>query len=819
MGSILQDLRHAVRSLLRRPVFAWTTVLILALGVGAATSGFTLLNWVLLRPLPGINDPATLGLVWFAGRTPQGYYSPGQVTTAQRDAMVRTSPAVAGLAGHEGTQELNVSLGNDQPLRRSADFVAPEFLPTLGARTELGRDLAPDDDSPGAPRNVVVISDDLWRGIFGGRPDAIGGTIRLNAVPFTVIGVMVPGFHGIERLDKIDLWLPGGAYWDVKHFRASTRPAELHYYEFALRLRPGATFPEAARQLAASAHLLALSDTANFDSAFTATVFPGLGLPAMGRDFLGHQLTLVMGVSVLMLLVVCANVANLLLLHRARNRGEVVVRMVLGASRTRVIRHFLFESVMLGVAGAAAGILLALWLLQTLHDLPVMGRLSLQGIAPDWRVLAIAGVIGIGTALLAGVVPALIGSRSDFNAELKSTGPTATRNAPVLRSGLAAAQVAVALTLVAGAYLFARTLQRFDAVPLGFDPAGVTVFADDPEQQGYTPERAEAYRRQLAERVAGIPGVDKVAFVSIPPFTGISMGAALRRPGAPTDARPLLAVADQVSHGYFSAMGIPMVRGSDFDASDDWRPLAPSETGKVIVSTSLARQLFGTNVAIGRLVSIYGRTDQVVGEVGDIHWNGRGGEGEPMLYQPLGGRTPYAPMLVVKAHAPTGAVEHAVAREATTLDATLPIVSRGPLNTKIADSLADQTLLFRLLGILSALTLVLAAVGIYSLVAYGVATRTREFGIRMALGAGARQIIGAAAGGAIGVIGVGVAGGIAATLYLTRFIAASLYGVGPLDPIAIGGAAAVLASAAILATWLPARRATRIDPMVALRAE
>lgn len=819
MDTVLQDLHHAVRALLRRPGFAWTTVLILALGVGAATSGFTLLNWILLRPLPGISDPATLGLVWFAARTPDGYYRPGNVTAMQRDGVLRTSPAVAGLAGHEGSDDLNVSIGNDPPARRSADFVSPGFLPTLGARTALGRGFAPDDDRPGAPQAVVVISDDLWRGMFGRRTDAIGSTIRLNAVPFTVIGVMAPGFHGVERLTKVDLWMPGGTYWDVKHFRSSTRPAELSYYEFAIRLRPGATFPEAERQLAASAHLLAVGDTANFDSTFTATVFPGLGLPAMGRDFLGHQLTLVMGVSILMLLVVCANVANLLLLHRARNRGEVVVRMVLGASRGRVIRHFLLESVMLGVAGAAAGILLALWLVQTLHDLPVMGQLSLEGIAPDWRVLAVAGVIGVGTALLAGVVPALVGSRSDFNSELRSTGPTATRSAPVLRSGLAAAQVAVALTLVAGAYLFARTLQHFAAVPLGFDPIGVTVFEDHPEQQGYTPERAQMYRRQLAERVAGIPGVERVAFVSVPPFTGISVGAVIRLPGAAPEAPPTLAVADQVSSGYFSAMGIPLIRGSGFDAADEWRTRAPGEPGKVILSVALAKKLFGTEAAIGRSISVYHRTDQVVGEVQDIHWNSRGGEIEPMLYEPFDEATPYAPMLVVKAHASTGAVERAVAHEAAALDATLPILSRGPLSTKISDSLADRTLLFRLLGILSLLTLALAAVGVYSLVAYGAATRTREFGIRMALGAGARQIVRAAAGAAVGIISAGVLGGVVATLYLTRFIAASLYGVSPLDPVAIIGAAVVLASAALLATWLPARRATRIDPMVALRAE
>lgn len=818
MDTLLQDLRHAWRSLVRAPGFSTTVVIVLALGIGAATAGFTLLDWITLRPLAGVSDPGTLGLTWFAVAYPGGQFGPNGLTRLQLGTVLRTAPAVAAMAGHEGSEPLSASIGAEPPRRVRGDFVANDFLPTLGVQIQLGRDLTPDDDPPGHGRAVAVISDALWHGMFGARPEVIGSTLRLNGVPFTIIGVTAKGFSGIERLDQTDTWIPGGTYWDVKHFGESTRPTDLSYYEYVLRLRHGATFAEAERQLSMSVHRLAVDDTNDFNPSVKASVYPGLGLPAMGRDFLGHQLTLVMVIAGLMLLVACANVANLFLLHRARRRGDAVVRLVLGASRQRLVRHFLLESAILGVAGAGAGILLALWLLALLHGLPVMGRLSLDGMSTDWRVLAFAAGIGIVTAMLAGVIPAFIGSGVDFSAELKTAGPTTTRRAPLLRGGLAAVQVAVSLTLVAGAYLFARTLRNFNDVPLGFDPSGVTLFADEPELLGYTPARAETYRRLLLERVAALPGVTRVALVSIPPFLGVSFGTALRLPNAQADAKPILATADGVTANYFQTMGIPFIGGSGFTAEDDWRDPGTGP-GKVIVSVALARELFGTAPAIGRTLRTRGQTLEIVGEVGDIHWGSRGGEVEPMLYQPLSAESPYHPMLVVKSAASAGIINAEVTRVAADLDPTLPIDSWGPLDAKVAASLANQTLLFRLLGIFSVATLALAAVGIYSLVGYGVTTRTREFGIRMALGAGAREIVRAATGGAFGIIIAGVAAGVLATAYLTRFVAALLYGVTPLDPIAIGGAATVLAAAALLASWFPARRATQIDPMVALRAE
>ncbi|MGB7211197.1 MAG: ADOP family duplicated permease [Gemmatimonadales bacterium] len=818
MDILLQDLRHAWRSLTRAPGFTVTVIIVLALGIGAATAGFTLLNWIVLRPLPGVSDPGTLGLTWFAVEYPGGGAGPNDLTRLQLGTVLRTAPAVATLAGHIGVEHLSASIGSEPPRRVSGDFVAPGYLANLGVRMQLGRDLAPDDDPPGHGRAVAVISDGLWHGMFGARPDAIGSTLRLNGVPFTIIGVTARGFRGIQRLDQTDAWLPGGTFWDVMHYRESARPTDLGYYEYVLRLRNGATFADAERQLSTSVHLLAVDDTNDFNPLVKAIVHPGLGLPAMGRDFLGHQLTLVMVIAALMLLVACANVANLFLLHRARRRGDAVVRLVLGASRHRLVRHFLIESAMLGVAGAAAGVLLALWLLALLRGLPVMGRLSLDGMSTDLRVLAFAAATGIATAVLAGVIPAFIGSRIDFGAELKTAGPTTTRRAPLLRGGLAAVQVAVSLTLVAGAYLFARTLRNFNDVPLGFDPSGVTLFTDEPELLGYSPERAETYRRLLIERVGALPGVTRVALVSIPPFLGSSFSTALRLPGAAADAKPILATADGVTADYFQTMGIPFIGGNRFTAEDDWNDLATGP-GKVIVSSALAKELFGTHPAVGRIVITRGRTLEIVGEVGDIHWGSRGGEVEPMLYQPLSAESPYHPMLVVKSHASAGIINAEVTRVAGDLDPTLPIDSWGTLDVKVAASLASQTLLFRLLGIFSVATLALAAIGVYSLVSYGVATRTREFGIRMALGAGAREIVRTATGGAFGIIIAGVAGGVLATVYLTRFVSALLYGVTPLDPTAIGGAAAVLAVAAFAASWLPARRATRIDPMVALRAE
>ena len=817
MEALLQDMAQAFRSLRRSPRFAWTAVLTLSLGIGAATAGFAILNWTVLRPVAGVRQPSRVGLVWFAARSSEGI-NPEGLDRVQWDSVRRASPAVEQLEGHEGQDRVYVSVGAGSPEAYNADFVSSGFLPALGTRVALGRQIAPDDVARGVVRPIAVVSDVLWHTVLGSRPDVIGSVIRVNGVAITVIGVAEAGFRGIERGTPADLWMPGGAYWDVRHFRPSTRPAELNYYEGVVRLANGATFTEAERQLTAAVSRIARSDTAHFRAGTAASVYPGLGLPALGRQGVDHQAWMILGIAALMVVVACANLANLFLLHRARRRADAVVRMVLGAGRQRLVRQFLVEGAAVGAAGGGVGAILALWLLTVFRGLPLINRMSIDGVGLDWRVLSFSFAAGVVTAVLAGAVPAAVGSRGDFGTELRRAGPTMTRHGTSILTGLAITQVAIAIALIAGAGLFARTLWNFNAVPLGFDPSGITLFDESPGSQGYTPERALTYRRELMQRVTDIPGVRQAAYVSLPPFLGISMGAGVSIPGAPAQERPSPVTDDEVSSSYFRTMGIPLLRGAGFEADDDERP-DTAGPGKVIVSRALAQRFFGSSDPVGRSVTVDRRPLQVVGEVGDIHWESRGGGVEPMIYQPLGTGGPYEPTLLVKADLPPGQVEREVARIAAELDASLPIADRGTLESKVEATFSDRTILFRLLGLLSLVTMALATVGIYSLIAYGVVARTREFGIRIALGASGRRITGTAGRSAAVIIGVGLACGLLVTIGLSRLIAAQLYGVSRLDPVALGGAAMVIAGAAFLASWIPARRATRVDPMVALRAE
>jgi putative ABC transport system permease protein len=824
MDALLHDLRYALRTLGRSPGFTLTAVLTLGLGIGAASAGFSLLNWVLLRPVPGVREPSRTGFVAFLVPSGQGYM-PSSVTATQRDLILRASPAVSGLAGREGPIETNAASRSGDAQRVSVEFVTSDYFTTLTVVPGLGRAFLPEDDAPPMGNRVAVISDRLWHQWLASRAQAVGQSVRVNGVPVTVIGIAPPGFRGPDLFHPADIWMPGATYWDIQHFSAARRPFQLPYYRYVLRLRPGASFDQATAQLQSGIHALALADTAEFSPQSTASVLPGLGLEAFygAKQIIDHQLALIIGIAGLVLLVTCANVANLLLFRRAQRRSDVVVRLVLGASRGRLVRYALTESAVIGVSSGVLGVVIALCVNKLFASFRLLRFISMDGLRLDWRVIGFAAAAGVLASVLAGLLPAILGSRADLGRDLKASGPTLAGGAPLLRTGLAVLQVAVSLTLVAGAYLFARTLQHYASVPLGFDPTGVTVFQVEPKEQGYTAQQEQAYFRSLRERIAALPGVQEVAFVSLTPFMGIFNIDQVRRTDAPSDTRPIGAASQQVSGDYFSALRIPLLRGSTFGPGDLW-PDSARAIGKVILSAALARKLYGTTDPVGQIVILPGyrqeRSAEVVAVVGDVHWNERGGDVDPILYAPVGqGAIPYGPMLAVRGRVTPAALESEVQEIGRSLDPAMPTQSRGPLTATVATAVSSETLLFKLVGLLSALALLLSAVGVYSLIAYGVTTRLREFGIRMALGAQARDILRAAARPALAIIALGIVFGIAGTMYLTRFIKASLYGVSPLDPVAFVTAAVLLGVAVLLASWIPARRAAKVDPMVALRYE
>ena len=824
MDALLQDLRYALRTFTRSPGFTITAVVTLALGIGSATAGFSLLNWLLLRPVEGVRDPSHAGFLWLAEHE-SGGYRPNSLTPSQRDLVLRRSPAVSGLAGRDGPMFVNAAPEHGVPKRASIEFVTSNYFSVVGAGMQLGRPFVADDDAAPVGRRVVVISDRLWRDIFAARADAVGQAIRLNGVLCTVIGVAAPGFRGPDHLREADVWMPGSTEWDIRHLSAARRPAELSYMRFALRIHETATFDQAAVQLQSAVRALALADTASFSPKVSAYVIPRLGMEAMygAEEAIDHQLILVLGIAGLVLLVTCANVSNLLLFRRAQRRADTVVRLVLGARRGRLVRYALTESALVGLASGGIGALVALWLAGLFRHFRILRFISLEEVTLDWRVLGFAVAAGVLASLLAGLIPALLGSPADLGSDLKASGPTQAGGAPRLRIGLAVLQIAVSLTLVAGTFLFARTLQRYAAVPLGFEPAGVTIFQVDPKTQGYSPEQARAYVRAVQVRIAAVHGVQGVALVDLPPFLGIANIAEVLRLEGPADAKPIGVTSNQVSGEYFSLLKIPLLRGNTFARDDVW-PDSLRALGKIILSARLSQRLYGDSDPVGRIVQLpgYGQTSraQVLGVVGDVHYLERGGEVQPMLYTPVGQAiTPYPPMIAVHSRLTAAALEREVQAIGRALDPTLPIESNGPLSDTVAQSIASETLFFRLVGLLSTITLLLTAVGVYSLVAYGVATRTREFGLRMALGADARDILRTAGRPAIVIVALGIAGGVAGAMYFTRFIKASLYGISPLDPVAFVTAALLLGVAVLMASWIPARRAANVDPMVALRYE
>jgi len=524
-----------------------------------------------------------------------------------------------------------------------------------------------------------------------------------------------------------------------------------------------------------------------------------------------------MAVAGLVLFVACANIANLLLFRRTQRRADIVVRLSLGAGRGRLVRLFLVESGVVGLAGGAAGVLIALGLKAGFGAMRILGFIDVGPVPVDARVIGFAVGLGVIAALLAGVVPALLGTSVNLNVDLKSSGPTQAGSAQRLRLGLASTQVAVSLILVAGVYLLAATLGNYARIPLGFEPAGVSVFLTDPKEAGYVDSRMRGYYDLMTQRIAALPGVTHVALIDLPPFTRVSFGLTLQ-----VGAESLSVNTVHASSSYFATLGIPVLRGASFADADAW-PDTLDPIKKIILSLTVARSLFGDRDPIGQLIEVPSRRRpfraMVVGVVGDVR-NDFVGPVDRLVYQPVGDwPNPYSPSIIVKSSASAGGLTGAVREIARGVDGSVTIENRGALPALVAASINTQHLFFRVLGALSLLTLFLTAVGVYAIVAFGVTTRTREFGIRTALGAAPVNLVQISLRPAMTITLLGTLAGVGGALYLSKFIASMLYGVSRLDPTAFVLAAALLAVAVLLASWLPARRAAKIDPMVALRYE
>ncbi|MGO9272726.1 MAG: ABC transporter permease [Terriglobia bacterium] len=816
MASLLQDFRYGFRMLFKNPGVTVVAVLALGLGIGANTAIFSVVNGVLLRPLT-FPQPERIVQVF-------RHYGEGNDVPALSVPMILNFKAHGQVFDHLAAYQFlpvgfNLSQGSE-PERISGIHVSGQFFDVLGVKPVLGRAFLPEEDQPGGPQ-VAVLSNTLWRDRFGADPNLIGKTITLSQTSFTVIGIMPRDF---EYPASVDLWAP------LQLPSASRDPANL--YNVIGRLRQGVTRPSAEAQLTLIENQFEKANPDQANSKATALI-------PLQQVIVGDVraiLLVLLGAVGFVLLIACANVANLLLARATARRKEVAIRTAMGATRWRLIRQLLTESMLLGVAGGALGLLLAFWGIKLLLVLRPGNLPRLHEVSLDPRVLGFTLLISLATGILFGFAPALRISRTDLNASLKegSRGSTQGRERNRLRSALVAGEIALSMVLLVGAVLLIQTFARLREVKPGFDPRHVLTFEMSLPQKYGNPAGLAAFVRQVIERIQTVPGVQFAATVTSLPLQ-ISPDLPFNIEGRPTQS-PGDASGDcqyeVISADYFRAMGIPLVEGRYFTDNDR------SESGwVVIINSTMAKQFWPNQDPIGQRLTI-GKTmgpqwsdpspREVVGVVGDVK--------DKSLDQPAPGEmfVPYtqvpAPIVAVTvqqipqrwAVRTTGdplSISGTVKAEVLAVDSSQPLAAVAPMEQLMSKSIAGNQFNMLLLGIFAALALLLAAVGIYGVMSYSVAQRAHDIGIRMALGARASDVLKLVVGQGMLLAAVGVAIGGAGALGLTRLMKSMLFGVSPGDPAAFVVVSLMLAAVALLASYLPARRATKVDPIVALRYE
>jgi predicted permease len=809
MTTLLQDLKYGARLLAKTPAFTVIAALSLALGIGANTTIFTLVNAVLLNPLP-VEDPGQLVSVWTSDeRNNQGAGAAfGFLQTSPmnfRDLRDKND-VFSGMTGHVGVQ-LNITGGSGNPEQVFGELVTGNYFSVLGARPQIGRGFLEDEDRTPGEKLVTVLGYGEWQKRYGGDPSIVGRTISLNGASFTVVGVMPKGFKGTNAIGAPALWVPYMTYPQTTNgfFRELTDPNNRRGLVFNItgRLKPGVSVRQAEANLKTIARQLEQeypNDNGGRNVTLVplaqATINPGF------RDNIVKAGGLLMTIVGLVLLIACANVANLLLARAAARQKEIAVRLSLGAGRGRLIRQLLTEGTLLALLGGAAGLLLAFWAQGLLWSFrPPFLAADAIDLHPDLRVLAFTLGVSIATGVIFGLAPAIQASRPDLVVELKEKGsaPTGSNRRFSLRNVLVSAQVALSLVALVGAGLFLRSLQHAQQISPGFDAEHLAVLSFDLGAQGYTEERGRQFQQRVLERAAAVPGVQSASVASaVPLFDGgfartvflEGQDASDRRAGKLLRGRPL----------------------SDLDQPNT--PIA------VVVNETMAKRFWPEQDAIGRRFKFFGQDffTQVVGIAKDSKYNFIGEEPTPFIYQAT--TQVYQPQLSLFVKAPRPqAVLGTVRGEVQQLDRNLPLTGVFTLQEIFDQALWAPRMAASLLAVFAGLSLVLSVIGIYGVMAYAVSQRTRELGIRMALGASRGDVLRLVVMQGLRLTVMGVAFGLIASLALTRLITSLLYDVSPTDIVTFTAVPVVLAAAALVASYLPALRATRIDPMVALRYE
>ncbi|MGH9768483.1 MAG: ABC transporter permease [Blastocatellia bacterium] len=815
MQTMWQDLRYCARMLVKKPGFTLIAVMTLALGIGVNTAVFSLVNAFLFRPLPVEEPERLVGYYPVAeGRAGNGLSYP-----YYRDVRDRNNVFSDFLAFRFVSANLS---GGGRNEHLWGYLVSGNYFDALGVKAGMGRVFTQAEDRAPGANPVIVISHGCWRRRFGADPNVVGAGVSLNGHKFTVIGVTAEGFFGTERIVSPEFFAPmmmqkqiepGGNWLD-------SRGAGVLWA--AGRLKPGVTTARAEAALNALTAQMAKEFPDHYEGMGIKLDVPGLLVPDLRVAFLGFAAILLALVGVV-LLIACVNLANLLL-ARATERGpEIAIRLAIGASRWRLIRQLLTESLALSVSGGSIGLLMAVWIIdgamafKPTLDFPLEINLAL-----DWRVLGFAFAVSVLTGMLFGLAPAMKASRPELTTALKGARPSFGHRRSWISRALVVAQVALSLLTLIASGLIIRSLANAQKMYLGFNPSNVAMSSFDLSLRGYDSARGMRFYSQLIERAQALPGVRAAAVTTHVPLGLASSTTSIEVEGQPAarGANKPSAMEGFITPDYFAAMEIPLLIGRSFNAQDSQgAPLV------VIVNEAFARRLIPgagpvSNV-IGKRIKSGGDEDfrQIAGVVKDGKYFSLGEEPTPFIYFPITQKYSGDATLIVRAaSAPEGHLA-LLRREVNALDPNLPVYQVGTLNEHLGLSLFPLRVAAALSGSFGLLALILAVIGIYGVMNYAVMQRTREIGIRMALGARPAEVFRLIAGQGMALTTVGLVIGIAAAFGLTRLMSVLLYGVSATDPLTFILISSLLAGVALLACWIPARLAAKVDPMIALRCE
>jgi predicted permease len=817
MRTLWQDLRYGFRLLLSSPGFTAVAVLTLALGIAANTTVFSWIDSVLLRPLPGTGDGNRLAAVEEIEPDREGH----NISYADSRDFRDNLKLVSGLAVSE--QPNPFSLGEGEHAQRVwGELVSGNYFAVLEVKPLLGRFFSPEEwgDQAGA-YPVAVIGERLWRGRFRADPGVVGRTVRVNRHELTIAGVAPAAFHGITRGLAFDMWVPAtmapqlGLLADRELHDRTSRS-----FQGIARLKPGATVEQARAEIVAFSRQLATAYPST-NEGFSATLMPERESHAGAQSLLRAPLKLLMAMCSLVLLIACVNVANLLLARSAARQKELSIRTALGASRGRLVRQLLTESLLLAGMGALAGTTLSAWMQQGLSYLaPTSIGLPVSvGIPMHREVLVFSILVAVAAALLSGISPALHAIRSDMNENLKEGGRGATAGAHTsrLRSVFVVSEIALALVALAGAGLFVRSFRNARAIDPGLDARNVLVSQFHLSSNGYDAEQRRQFCVRLRERLKQAPGIVEVSFADrIPLGFGLGPGSELQIEGyVPGQSEDMKVPRDLIAPGYFRVLRIPLREGRDFTERDgrDAEPV-------LIVNESFARRFLAGRNPVGHKVRVWGKWATVVGLARDSKYYSLAETPRPYFFAPFEQRETNRQVdFYVRTAGNPGDALRTLRREAAAIDPEAGAFDAMPLSEFIEAPLFPQRMAASLLSVLGALSLLLAAVGLYGVMAYAVSQRVNEIGIRMALGAQPRDVLGMVVRQGLIMTAAGLAIGIAAALAAARLVAGMLVNVSASDPLIFAAAALFLGLVALAASYLPACRATKVDAMTALRCQ